>query len=176
MTQGNTNPASQPVSPPVAPAPRPSQSSNHGHHNDLEKVTTNKSYRSQRSFRSERTAADGTPAYEGGIPPERVASVRSHMSMPVVSLFGGVAPSGLDAEEGLVPVRSREEEFDRELAREEKGPDPWAVKFEAGEQINPKVSNRNSRTKMVVERVESLCLCSCFCARVQPACAQALLS
>lgn len=73
-------------------------------------------------------------------PIERTTSLRRTLSPPVVSLFGGVSPDGLDAEEGLAPVMSREEEMERELAREEKGPDPWAVKFEPGEKINPKVS------------------------------------
>ncbi|RXK34710.1 polyamine transporter 1, partial [Tremella mesenterica] len=63
---------------------------------------------------------------------------RHESQPPVVSYWGGVAPAGIDAEEGLTAVRSREEEEERELEREIKGPDPWAVKFEPGEKINPK--------------------------------------
>ena len=59
---------------------------------------------------------------------------------PAVSPFGGVAPSGPDAEEGLRAVRSREEEEERDALRKQAGPDPWAVRFEPGEQANPKVS------------------------------------
>lgn len=58
---------------------------------------------------------------------------------PAVSPWGGVAPSGEDAEEGLRPLRSREEEDERDLERVKSGPDKWAVKFEPGEKINPKV-------------------------------------
>lgn len=72
-------------------------------------------------------------------------SLRRQISPPVVSLFGGVSPDGLDAEEGFGPVRSREEEVARQMEREGKGPDPWAVKFEPGEKINPKVSRQWSR-------------------------------
>lgn len=67
-------------------------------------------------------------------------SLRRQISPPVVSLFGGVSPDGVDAEEGLVAVRSREEEVQRQVERE-KGPDPFAVRFEPGEKINPKVSD-----------------------------------
>lgn len=58
---------------------------------------------------------------------------------PAVSPWGGVAPSGPDAEDGLRAVRSHEEEDERDAEREKRGPDPWAVKFEPGEKINPKV-------------------------------------
>ena len=58
---------------------------------------------------------------------------------PAVGPWGGSAPEGVDAEEGLNPVMSREEEEDREKLRQQKGPDPWAVKFEPGEAANPKV-------------------------------------
>jgi hypothetical protein len=65
---------------------------------------------------------------------------REESQPPAIGLFGGVAPSGVDAEEGLRAVRSRKEEDERETKREETGPDPWAVKFEPGEKANPKVS------------------------------------
>lgn len=70
-----------------------------------------------------------------------VPLARKMSSPPAVSPFGGVAPSGTDAERGLRAVRSREEEEERDLERELKGPDPWAVSFEPGESINPKVSH-----------------------------------
>ena len=73
-----------------------------------------------------------------------VPITRKISSPPGVGIFGGVAPSGPDAEEGLRPVRSHEEEQERELARMAKGPDPWSVKFEPGEAANPKV--RRSHT------------------------------
>ncbi|KAK8854610.1 hypothetical protein IAR55_003349 [Kwoniella newhampshirensis] len=63
---------------------------------------------------------------------------RQYSLPPGVSPFGGVAPSGTDAERGLRAMRSREEEEAREEEIEEKGPDPWAVKFEPGEKTNPK--------------------------------------
>ncbi|WVQ68469.1 uncharacterized protein L199_006677 [Kwoniella botswanensis] len=63
---------------------------------------------------------------------------RQFSTPPAVSPFGGVAPTGSDAEMGLRALRSREEEDERDQEREEKGPDPWAVKFEPGEKINPK--------------------------------------
>jgi len=56
-------------------------------------------------------------------------------------VYGGAAPSGADAEEGLVAPRSYEEEIEREKERAKNGPDPWAVKFEPGERSNPKVSH-----------------------------------
>ena len=67
-----------------------------------------------------------------------VPVTRQMSQPPAVSPWGGVAPSGIDAEEGLTAVRSREEEEERELEREAKGPDPFAVKFEPGEKANPK--------------------------------------
>jgi hypothetical protein len=67
--------------------------------------------------------------------------IRRQMSQPpAVSPFGGVAPSGVDAEEGLTAVRSHEEEEEREVERQKKGPDPYAVTFEPGDKANPKVS------------------------------------
>ena len=70
-----------------------------------------------------------------------MAPVQRQMSQPpAVSLFGGIAPSGVDAEEGLMAVRSREEEEAREAKRAAEGEDPWKVKFEPGEKANPKVS------------------------------------
>ncbi|WVR09419.1 hypothetical protein IAU60_006486 [Kwoniella sp. DSM 27419] len=63
---------------------------------------------------------------------------RQFSTPPAVSPFGGVAPTGQDAEMGLRALRSREEEEEREAEREKKGPDPWAVTFQPGESINPK--------------------------------------
>ena len=80
------------------------------------------------------TTGDDTVTGMGMVPLAREMSVP-----PAVSPFGGVAPSGVDAEEGLRPLRSHEEEEEREAMRKAKGPDPWAVKFEPGEKINPKV-------------------------------------
>lgn len=68
-----------------------------------------------------------------------VPITRKTSQPPGVGIFGGVAPSGIDAEEGLAPVRSHEEEEEREILRKAKGPDPFAVKFEEGEKTNPKV-------------------------------------
>lgn len=70
-----------------------------------------------------------------------VPITRKQSQPPAVSPFGGVAPDGVDAEEGLGPVRSHEEEEEREIMRQAKGVDPWAVKFEEGEKTNPKVSS-----------------------------------
>ncbi|ODO11081.1 hypothetical protein I350_01683 [Cryptococcus amylolentus CBS 6273] len=67
-----------------------------------------------------------------------VSLSRQFSTPPAVSPFGGVAPSGIDAERGLRAMRSREEEEARDLERETKGPDPFAVQFEPGEDINPK--------------------------------------
>ena len=58
---------------------------------------------------------------------------------PAVGLFGGVAPSGADAEEGRQPVRSLGEEEKQGAEREKKSPDPWSVRFDPGESANPKV-------------------------------------
>jgi hypothetical protein len=80
------------------------------------------------------TGGSDTVTGVGMVPITRMTS-----QPPAVGLFGGVAPSGIDAEEGLRPVRSNEEEEERELARLAKGHDPWAVKFEPGERSNPKV-------------------------------------
>lgn len=60
---------------------------------------------------------------------------------PAVGPFGGTAPSGVDAEEGLWAVRSHEEELERQKTMDKKGPDPFAVKFVPGDPANPKVSN-----------------------------------
>lgn len=70
-----------------------------------------------------------------------VPITRKTSQPPGVGIFGGVAPSGPDAEEGFAPVRSHEEEEERELRRLEKGPDPWAVRFDEGDKANPKVSH-----------------------------------
>jgi hypothetical protein len=59
---------------------------------------------------------------------------------PAVGPFGGTAPSGVDAEEGLWAVRSHEEELERQKTMDKKGPDPYAVKFVPGDPTNPKVS------------------------------------
>ncbi|WVQ72033.1 hypothetical protein IAR50_001577 [Cryptococcus sp. DSM 104548] len=79
--------------------------------------------------------AHGTNTVEGlGMVP----LARQFSTPPAVSPFGGVSPSGADAERGLRAVRSREEEEARDLERETKGPDPFSVQFEPGEDINPK--------------------------------------
>nr|ODN86187.1 polyamine transporter 1 [Cryptococcus depauperatus CBS 7841] len=67
----------------------------------------------------------------------RAPLARQLSTPPAVSPFGGVAPTGSDAERGLRAARSREEEDERDLERE-KGADPWAVQFEPGERSNPK--------------------------------------
>jgi hypothetical protein len=59
---------------------------------------------------------------------------------PAVGPFGGTAPSGVDAEEGLWAVRSHEEELERQKTMDKKGPDPFSVKFVPGDPTNPKVS------------------------------------
>ncbi|TXT08865.1 hypothetical protein VHUM_02993 [Vanrija humicola] len=80
-----------------------------------------------------------SPVYTGGEGAATTRSLTRALSTPpAVSLFGGVAPTGQDAEQGLRAARSREEEVERELDREEKGSDDFAVKFEPGEKINPK--------------------------------------
>lgn len=81
---------------------------------------------------------------EGAVPMRTLT--RALSTPPAVGLFGGVSPTGQDAEEGLAPARSREEEVERELEREAKGFDPYAVKFEPGEKINPKVSVMRGRS------------------------------
>lgn len=92
-----------------------------------------------------RERAPSTPqVYRSNLHEDTVRTVgmvpitRKTSQPPQVGLFGGVAPSGPDADEGFRPVRSHEEEEERELARKAKGPDPWAVKFEPGEKANPK--------------------------------------
>lgn len=100
-----------------------------------------------------RTASGGRTAEGLGMVP----LIRQISSPPAVSPFGGVAPSGTDAERGLRAARSREQEEERQLEIELKGPDPWSVSFEPGESINPKVchslffcvfdpANNNART------------------------------
>ncbi|KIR41788.1 polyamine transporter 1 [Cryptococcus deuterogattii 99/473] len=81
-----------------------------------------------------RTASGGRTAEGLGMVP----LIRQISSPPAVSPFGGVAPSGTDAERGLRAARSREQEEERQLEIELKGPDPWSVSFEPGESINPK--------------------------------------
>lgn len=82
--------------------------------------------------------------------PKRATSVSSARSVamtplsrkvsepPAVGSFGGVAPTGLDAEEGLRAVRSHAEEVEREFRRQTQEPDPWSVKFEPGDRANPR--------------------------------------
>lgn len=83
-----------------------------------------------------------TPIYVGGDHPHVIGSMDRTLSHQpaAASLFGGVSPDSIDHEEGLVPVRSREEAEQREDERQKIASDPWAVKFEPGEKINPKVS------------------------------------
>lgn len=112
---------------------------------DLEKGLAEGQHKANRT-RDDRSTIH---SIEGHVPIEPTrslpsVSLRRQISPPVVSLFGGVSPDGLDAEEGFGPVRSREEEVARQMEREGKGPDPWAVKFEPGEKINPKVSSARS--------------------------------
>jgi hypothetical protein len=66
--------------------------------------------------------------------------VRQPSLPPAVGPFGGTAPQGIDAEEGLWAVRSHEEELERQKTMDKKGPDPFAVKFVPGDPANPKVS------------------------------------
>ncbi|WWC63519.1 uncharacterized protein I303_106122 [Kwoniella dejecticola CBS 10117] len=109
----------------------------HDHHHHHHRSPSQKSHYSDRHDQyTEKphtgTASDGVKGV-GMVPISRQSS-----TPPAVGLFGGVAPTGPDAEEGLRAMRSREEEDERDAEREEKGPDPWAVKFEPGEKINPK--------------------------------------
>jgi len=62
---------------------------------------------------------------------------------PAVGMFGGVAPEGIDAEEGRRAPWSQEEEEQRDQEREKHGRDPWAVRFEIGDKTNPKVNFSN---------------------------------
>jgi hypothetical protein len=81
------------------------------------------------------TSSGGEMPFGYGMQP-----IRKQVSLPPgVGPFGGSAPSGEDAELGLMAVRSLEEELQRESERERKGPDPFAVRFEPGEAANPKV-------------------------------------
>jgi len=83
------------------------------------------------------TAAGGQTVQGLGMVPVTNRESRA----PYVGFFGGVAPSGADAEEGLTVARSLGEEEEREAERERKGgPDPWSVRFDPGEKGNPKVS------------------------------------
>jgi hypothetical protein len=84
-----------------------------------------------------------TPAQtpEGTVRSVGMTPISRQLSLPpAVGMWGGVAPSGPDADAGLRAVRSHEEEMERDEIREKNGVDPWAVKFEPGEKINPKVS------------------------------------
>lgn len=65
--------------------------------------------------------------------------VRQPSIPPAVGPFGGAAPTGVDAEEGLYAVRSHEEELERQKTMDKKGPDPFAVRFVPGDKENPKV-------------------------------------
>jgi hypothetical protein len=78
-----------------------------------------------------------------------VPVTRQQSLPPAVSPFGGVAPTGPDAEMGLRAVRSHEEEEEREAEMQKTGPDPWSVRFEPGEKINPKVSGASGLFKTV---------------------------
>lgn len=66
--------------------------------------------------------------------------VRQASLPPAVGPFGGTAPTGIDAEEGLWAVRSHEEELERQKTMDKNGPDPFAVRFVPGDRENPKVS------------------------------------
>lgn len=105
----------------------------------------------------ERTAS-GTHVYRRAVDHKGQATVRAYGMVPiarqisqppVVGLFGGVAPSGEDAEMGLVAVRSREEEDERQAEMKRKGPDPFAVRFEPGDPTNPKVSDFPEQMSLV---------------------------
>lgn len=89
------------------------------------------------------------PIYVGGDRPHVIQSVDSSLSHrpAAASLFGGVSPDDIDQEEGLVPVHSREEAEMREEERQKIAADPWSVKFEPGEKINPKVSSERERER-----------------------------
>lgn len=78
-----------------------------------------------------------------------VPVTRQQSLPPAVSPFGGVAPTGPDAEMGLRAVRSHEEEEEREAEMQKTGPDPWSVRFEPGEKINPKVSGADGVSREV---------------------------
>jgi len=104
----------------------------------IQRATSHTSHASHTSFTSQSTLRSGGIGADTGV--HRSTSLSRTISPPpFVSPFGGVAPEGADADEGLVAVRSREEEEERIAQREEKGIDPWSVKFEPGEKINPKV-------------------------------------
>lgn len=65
------------------------------------------------------TVTRGTQTGTGG---EVVRTMSRRMSQPpFVSLFGGVAPTGAIAEEGLRASRANQEEEEREAAREKIG-------------------------------------------------------
>jgi hypothetical protein len=132
---------------------RPTTPAGSGTTNDVQRSASRSSHKSHASRNTQATidhdlapsGYQGSGVGVGGGAPgagrigNGTAALWRTVSPPYVSAFGGVAPDGLDAEEGLVAVRSREEEEERIAERDEKGPDPWAVKFEPGEQINPKV-------------------------------------
>ena len=67
--------------------------------------------------------------------------VRQASLPPAVGPFGGTAPTGIDAEEGLWAVRSHEEELERQRTMDKNGPDPFAVRFVPGDRENPKVNS-----------------------------------
>jgi hypothetical protein len=91
-----------------------------------------------------------------------VPVTRQQSLPPAVSPFGGVAPTGPDAEMGLRAVRSHEEEEEREAEMQKTGPDPWSVRFEPGEKINPKV------------RAAQTCYPREFPCAADPACSRAI--
>ena len=89
------------------------------------------------------TPADGVlSAQTGEKPPQD----------PAVGIFGGVAPSGVDAEEGLPAPRDNDEEAARDMERKEKGTDPWAVRFDPGDKANPKVSRASPSDLLSISR------------------------
>ncbi|ORY35819.1 major facilitator superfamily domain-containing protein [Naematelia encephala] len=118
--------------------PPPSSSPTHPTHKKLDRHPSDgtKLERTSSGFKVARhkyaTTGEDTVDGVGMLPLDRTTS-----QPPAVGLFGGVAPTGRDAEEGLRAVRSREEEEERDAKRLQ-GPDPWAVKFEPGERTNPK--------------------------------------
>ena len=86
--------------------------------------------------RNVKTGGRDTVQGYGMVPIARQASLP-----PGVGPFGGTAPTGIDAEEGLWAVRSHQEELERQKTMDKKGPDPYAVRFEPGDKENPKVSS-----------------------------------
>ncbi|WVF67479.1 hypothetical protein IAT40_002235 [Kwoniella sp. CBS 6097] len=113
------------------------QSSRSGHHdgdvNDGLKKIERTATGTRVTHNTHTGAGNEVPQGRGMVPISRQQS-----TPPAVGPFGGAAPTGADAEEGLRALRSREDEEERDAAREEKGPDPWAVTFEPGDRANPK--------------------------------------